>query len=693
MAERIPQSATIRVPLQAYLSSDHISPATGKTIAITLSQNGGAYANPSGGATNAVEIGNGSYYVDLTTTDTGTLGPLFVLGTASGVDNVVAIYNVVKATNAGFTGVPDANAGAANGLWILGANAAATTTLTGVAAAGATPATAALALTGGVASTTGGGTAAAGLAVTGGNGAASGNGAAAGATFAGGGVTTVSGADGVTMTGTGNGNGLHGLGAGSGDGAFFIGGATGNGLHGKGGATSGDGSRLEGFGGGNGLSVVRVGGSNHDINCSGDGVIQGTVGIDWNRISNPTTTVDLSGTTIKNLDNNPPGTLTAAQIATGVWQDTTAGDFTVSASIGKSIMNGVALGTGLTVNDLSHINAIATTSVTAISANLGTTQPINFTGTGASALVKSDTIDWNSVAVGGMPNSTTPPTTAAIATAVWQDTTAGDFTVALSIGKSIMNGVSLGTGLTINTVTNAVTLPANPPAGFLVTASYGTAPGWYTAPTNLTAAQIATGVWQDATAGDFTTAGSIGKSLFTSGNAPGTASGLLISTQLPANFSSLGISAGGHISTIDAYTGDTPQTGDSFARIGTTGSGLTSLAPSATALSTATWTGARAGYLDNLNIGGAVSSHADIVALGSPMQAGTQVTLASTGLNNVLVAGITLPNAIKYIGAICAGTLPAGAGSGQENWKDFSGAAAVDITVDVNGNRTAIVYH
>ena len=36
----------------------------------------------------------------------------------------------------------------------------------------------------------------------------------------------------------------------------------------------------------------------------------------------------------------------------------------------------------------------------------------------------------------------------------------------------------------------------------------------YTAPSNLTAAQIATGVWQDATAGDFTTASSVGKSLY-----------------------------------------------------------------------------------------------------------------------------------------------------------------------------------
>jgi hypothetical protein len=50
----------------------------------------------------------------------------------------------------------------------------------------------------------------------------------------------------------------------------------------------------------------------------------------------------------------------------------------------------------------------------------------------------------------------------------------------------------------------------------------------YTAPSNLTAAQIATGVWQDATVGDFTTSGSIGKSLFTSGAVPGAAGGLFI---------------------------------------------------------------------------------------------------------------------------------------------------------------------
>lgn len=44
----------------------------------------------------------------------------------------------------------------------------------------------------------------------------------------------------------------------------------------------------------------------------------------------------------------------------------------------------------------------------------------------------------------------------------------------------------------------------------------------------LTAAAIATGVWQDATGGDFTAASSIGKSLYTSGVVPGGTNGLFI---------------------------------------------------------------------------------------------------------------------------------------------------------------------
>jgi hypothetical protein len=93
MPERIPQSVTIRAPLKAYLS-DGVTDATGKTIAVTISKNGAAFGNPSAGATNATEIANGWYYVDLSTTDTGSTGPLIVRGTATGCDNSELVYNV-----------------------------------------------------------------------------------------------------------------------------------------------------------------------------------------------------------------------------------------------------------------------------------------------------------------------------------------------------------------------------------------------------------------------------------------------------------------------------------------------------------------------------------------------------------------------------------------------------------------------
>jgi hypothetical protein len=48
---------------------------------------------------------------------------------------------------------------------------------------------------------------------------------------------------------------------------------------------------------------------------------------------------------------------------------------------------------GIASADAKKINAVSTSSVTTINANQGTTQPINFTGTAGSALVKCDTID------------------------------------------------------------------------------------------------------------------------------------------------------------------------------------------------------------------------------------------------------------------------------------------------------------
>jgi len=49
--------------------------------------------------------------------------------------------------------------------------------------------------------------------------------------------------------------------------------------------------------------------------------------------------------------------------------------------------------------NVKNMNNVAATSVTTINANQGTTQPVNFTGTGASALAKSDMVDVAGAAV------------------------------------------------------------------------------------------------------------------------------------------------------------------------------------------------------------------------------------------------------------------------------------------------------
>jgi hypothetical protein len=158
------------------------------------------------------------------------------------------------------------------------------------------------------------------------------------------------------------------------------------------------------------------------------------------------------------------------------------------------------------------------------------------------ALLKADI----NAPIGSIPTNPftgTPPTAAQIATAVWTDVTGGDFTTAGTPGKILV--AQLGGAFTSNTssVYSAPAL-ANAPSGG------GSAP---------TAAQIATAVWQDAVSGDFTVAGSIGKSLFTGGNVPGAPSGLSLvgsnmgsvtsisGVSFPARFAALAIDANGNV--------------------------------------------------------------------------------------------------------------------------------------------------
>ncbi len=130
MPEKIDNGTTPRIPLYLVLSSDHLTPATGKTLAITISKNGAAFGNPSAGATNATEVASGWYYVDLSATDTGTNGPLIVLGTATACDNSTIAYTVATAATSQNLIVRSSTAQAGNANSItLDASASATSDL------------------------------------------------------------------------------------------------------------------------------------------------------------------------------------------------------------------------------------------------------------------------------------------------------------------------------------------------------------------------------------------------------------------------------------------------------------------------------------------------------------------------------------------------------------------------------------
>lgn len=291
------QIATTGTPIvfgPMVLSSDHIT-ATGDlhtTVTVTISKNGGAFGSPSGAIS---WLGNGWYAIAGNATDSGTAGPIAVhasVATNDPFDQTVAF--VVDPTVALFganavqiAGAAAAVPGASGGMLINGANSGSITladvTITGTAAAGATPAKAALTLAGGAASTTGGGTAGAGLAVMGGAGAATTNGAAVGAVVTAGGVTTVSGNDGMQMTGTGNGSGLNATGTGTNHGIYANSTGTGHGLMGKAGGSTGigiiansvnsHGFQAQGGSNGNGMEILGAGTGHGIYATSGTGAI------------------------------------------------------------------------------------------------------------------------------------------------------------------------------------------------------------------------------------------------------------------------------------------------------------------------------------------------------------------------------------------------------------------------------------
>lgn len=109
-------------------------------------------------------------------------------------------------------------------------------------------------------------------------------------------------------------------------------------------------------------------------------------------------------------------------------------------------------------------------------------------------------------------------------------TTACDPTTATNFGITALPAVASGSAGAV-LIDGAGTAAISNSAGkvLLQTTQAGvTIPTVTTVTNQLTAAAIATGIWQDATGTDFTTASSIGKSLYTTGNAPGAASGIAL---------------------------------------------------------------------------------------------------------------------------------------------------------------------
>jgi len=112
------QSTAVNIPFFMVDSTDSITGKTGLSPTVTLSKDGGSFAGAGGSVS---EIGNGWYYLSANTTDTGTLKSLVLHATAAGADpfdetHQVVAYDPYDSVRLGLTSLPNASAGATNGL-------------------------------------------------------------------------------------------------------------------------------------------------------------------------------------------------------------------------------------------------------------------------------------------------------------------------------------------------------------------------------------------------------------------------------------------------------------------------------------------------------------------------------------------------------------------------------------------------
>lgn len=126
-----------------------------------------------------------------------------------------------------------------------------------------------------------------------------------------------------------------------------------------------------------------------------------------------------------------------------------------------------------------------------------------------------------------------------------------------NLGNTSQTGRDIGASVLLSNGTGAGQISLSSGAVLLQATQAGvTIPTVTTVTNQLTAAAIATGVWQDATAGDFTVASSVGKSLYTSGNAPGAASGLALVGSNMGTVSSVTGAVGSVTGAVGSVTGN-----------------------------------------------------------------------------------------------------------------------------------------
>jgi hypothetical protein len=393
----------------------------------------------------------------------------------------------------------------------------------------------------------------------------------------------------------------------------------------------------------------------------------GSVGIDWSQVSNKTSTVALPNTTIN-----------TAAIASSVWQDATAGDFTVASSVGNSLYNAFTSNTSV-FTTASLVNAptggSAPTAAAIATAVWQDATPGDFTVASSvgkslyNAFVSNSSV-YTTASLVNAPTGGSAPTAAAIATAVWQDTTSGDFTVASSIGRSlytsgILPGAAGGHFIAGSNAATTVNITGN---------LTGTVSTVTTVTNQLTAAQIATGIWQDNTVGDFTTIGSIGRGLYTLGALPGGAGGLFIAganVTTTVNFTG---NLSGSVGSVSGLTPATIATGvwqDATAGDFTTAGSIgKSLGGAFTALGTSVYSTAS---LVNAPTGGSAPTAAAIAtAVWQDATPGDFTVASSVGksLYNAFVSNSSVYTTASLVNAPTGGSAPTAAAIATAVWQD-----------------------